>query len=103
MPYDKYEHWPLPTRGGNVYPVYSTPGRRIEEQVLEDLAKTDDEVDKLELLDSFAAYYRRAYRKEFAESLAILAGGALGKLLRPFILSQFPEPSPPHRARVAGK
>ena len=102
MPYDKYQNWPLPSREGNVFPAQTSgidKGSEIEEQVLLDLVQAMDVVDKLEILDSYAAYAQRAYRKEFAESLAIQAGDALGQLLIPLVTSRMPDPRPGHRAR----
>lgn len=99
MPYDKYQNWPLPTRSGNVYAIMQ--GYSIEEQVLKDLEDVKDDVDKLEILDSFAAYTIRAFRKEFAEDTAIVVGQQLGSFLIPFILSKILDAAPVHRARAS--
>lgn len=97
MSYDKYKNWSLPTRSGNIIPVMQSRG--IEQQVLQDLAEATDEIDKLEILDSFAAYAKRAYRQEFAEGAAIITGQQLGSLLEPVFLSRLPEVIPLHRGR----
>ena len=76
-------------------------GRGVEEQVLKDLSDAKDEIDKLEILDSFAAYTQRAYRQELAAIASILAGQQLGALLEPFLLSRLPEVVPIHRGRPA--
>lgn len=99
MPYDKYQNWPLPARSGRVFSVMQ--GRGIEEQVLQDLANAKDEIEKLEILDSFAAYAKRAYRQEFTEIAAILTGQYLGSLLEPLFLSRLPEVVLTHRGRPA--
>ena len=99
MSYDKYQNWPLPLRSGSVFPVMQSHG--INEQVLKDLAEAEDEIERLELLDSFAAYAERAYRHSFAENMATQAGLLLGELLNPFILSHLPVVSPVHRGRPA--
>lgn len=97
MPYDKYRNWPLPARSGRAVPVMPGPG--IEEQVLQDLADAKDEIEKLEILDSFAAYAQRHYRQEFAEGAAIMAGQYLVSLLEPFFLSRLPDVGLRHRGR----
>ncbi len=97
MLYDKYRNWPLPRREGNVYSVRHS--RQIGDQVLKDLAETEDEIDKKEILDSYAAYVERAYRQDVAESAAILAGQQLGSLLEPLFLSRLPEVTPLVRGR----
>lgn len=99
MPYDKYRNWPLPARSGRVFSVMQ--GRGIEEQVLQDLANAKDEFEKLEILDSFAAYAKRHYRQECAELAAIVTGQYLGSLLEPFFLSRLPEVGLIHRGRPA--
>lgn len=54
MSYDKYRTWPLPGRIPG--PMKLGPRLSLEEQVLKDLDETKDDVEKLEILDSFAAY-----------------------------------------------
>ncbi len=97
MPYDKYRDWPLPTRSGNVFPVMQSQG--IEHQVLQDLTGAEDEIARLEILDSFAAYAKRAYRQEFAEDAATTTGQQLGAFLEPVFLSRLPNVVPGHRGR----
>ncbi len=97
MPYDKYKDWPLPRKVGNIFPVMQSSG--IEAQVLKDLEEAKDEIDKLEILDSFAAYAERAYRQDFAETAAALTGQQLGALLEPVFLSRMPSVAPMHRGR----
>ena len=99
MTYDKYRDWPLPSRSGNIFSVMQ--GSRIEEQVLKDLSDAKDEIDKLEILDSFAAYTQRAYRQELAEIASIVGGQQLGALLEPILLSRLPVVTPTHRGRPA--
>lgn len=98
MPYDKYRDWPLPA---NVFSVMQ--GRGIEKQVLQDLIDAKDDIEKLEILDSFAAYAKRAYRQEFAQDAAQITGQQLGSLLEPLFLSRLPAVRPLGRPRTATK
>jgi len=100
MPYDKYHNWPLPglIRG----PMEIGSHRSIEEQVLLDLKEAKEDIDKLEILDSYSCYAQRAYRQDFAESTARLVGQELGTILAPVFLSRLPEVMATHRARVGG-
>lgn len=100
MVYDKYRTWPLPgtlPRG----PVKLGPSTSIEEMVLKDLSETGDQVEKLEILDSYAAYIQRAYRQDFAETSAAFVGQQLGQILEPVFLNRLPEPVVLHRGRAA--
>lgn len=100
MSYDKYRNWPLP--GKSMMPRVQDH-KTIEEQVLEDLASTDDEIEKLEILDSYSAYIQRSYRKDLAVKSAIAAAHAIGDLLEPSLLSKLPDAFIPHRPRVVQK
>jgi hypothetical protein len=102
MPFDKYSNWPFPFHR----PSYPPPPeiRRpitIEEQVISDLEMTKDVVDKLEILDSYAAYSKRSYRAELAEQLSISVGQQLERILRPTIETWLPEIRPPSRPRMS--
>lgn len=101
MPYDKYRNWPLPIKSGNIFPVFRRQG--LEEQVLEDLAAAGDKIDKLEILDSYAACCQRAYRKKVAEALSFAAGRIFETLLEPNILPRLPEVDLFRRGRPATK
>jgi len=94
--YDKYRNWALQRIG----PINLGMQRQsLEKLVLEDLASTEDELEKLEILDSYAAYCKRVYRQELAESSAALAGQQLGALLKSVFSSQLPEIAPLQRPR----
>ena len=101
MPFDKYRNWPLPTREGNIFPVHHR--QNLEEQVLKDLDATGDETEKLEILDSYAAYVQRAYRQEIAGALSIWSGRILEILIEPNILSRLPDVTLVHRGKPAAK
>jgi len=101
MPYDKYHNWPLPRLEGNIFPVLQSQG--LEAQVLNDLAATGDEIEKLEILDSFAAYAQRAYRLRLAQVFSFGASRIIETLLGPNILSRLPEVDLVHRGRPATK
>lgn len=61
MPYDKYRNWKLDT---------PSDGNKLKELVLKDLQETGDEIEKLEILDSFEAAVERAHTAELAEHLS---------------------------------
>ena len=88
MSFDKYRDWALP---GTVRSMLMGKHITLEEQVLKDLNDTTDDAEKLEILDSFAAYHKREYRQSMAESVANLTGQSLGNLLAPIFLSRLPE------------
>ena len=99
MSYDKYRTWPLTGRSGNFFTVPTDSG--IEEQVLKDLASASDETEKLEILDSFAVYAQRVFRRDLALTFADAASYWTKEIINPFILSKMPEVSPPRRPRPA--
>jgi len=92
MPYDKYRNWPLG-------PPYET--NRLKQQVLEDILNAEDEIDKLEILDSFEAYVERVNTAELAEHLSSQILLAAGPFLTGAILSKLPSPMPISRPRRA--
>jgi hypothetical protein len=101
MSYDKYRDWPLPGLSRTQLLV-GLKKRELEEQVLEDLAAAKDEDEKLEILDSYAAYWQRAYAKDFADEASSQAGIALGQLLSPVFELRMPTVICKHRG-VIGK
>lgn len=101
MSFDKYRNWPLPRQEGNIFPILQNQG--LEDQVLKDLATTGDEIEKLEILDSFTAYAQRAYRERLAKALSFGASRILETLLDPNILSRLPDIDLVHRGRPAAK
>ena len=92
MPYDKYRNWKL----GTPYEVDT-----LKRQVLEDIHDAEDEIDKLEILDSFEAYVERAHNSEIAEHLSNQILLAAGPFLTGAILSKLPSPMPISRPRRA--
>jgi len=55
--HDRYRNWYIPYQ---VQPII--PARKpIEQQGLEDLTSAGNELEKLEILDSYAAYAQRHY------------------------------------------
>jgi hypothetical protein len=82
--------------------MVSMPGRRgIEQQVLVDLSAMTDEVDKLEILDSYGAYTQRVYQAEIAQTYAHRAGDAIASVLGSYFFSQLPPVYVPSRPRMA--
>lgn len=61
MSYDKYRNW----KPGTPYDA-----NRLKERVLKDIEEAKEEVEKLEILDSFEAYVERAHTVELAEHLS---------------------------------
>ena len=98
MVHDKYRDWPLPGTERSAIKI----GQEIslEEKVLKDLEETRDDIEKLEILDSYAAYAQRSYRKAFAEASSFLVGQQLGAILEPVLLSRLPEVHTYPRPRV---
>ena len=90
MPYDKYRNWgpDLPYHEG------------IKKQVIEDLQATEDEIDKLEIVDSFEAYVERQQQNDLAEHVARLATNyVVLPLLSDFLKARMPGSRPISRPR----
>ena len=85
MFHDKYRNWPLPA---NRAPVLSCTD--LKTQLLQDLAATDDQIEQLEILDSYEAWAKRAYAQEVAQALSLTFSKTLGSLMAGGILSQLP-------------
>lgn len=90
MAYDKYRNW------GPDKPNHEG----IKRQVLEDLNETDDEIDRLEILDSFESYVERQQQNELAEHVARLATNyIILPLLGDFLKARMPGSMPMGRGR----
>ena len=61
MPYDKYRNWKVDI---------PSEMNKLKEMVLKDLDDTGDEIERLEILDSFEAAVERAHTAELAEHLS---------------------------------
>ena len=94
--HDRYRHWSLPFQA----PVMPTR-KALEYQVIEDLASTDNEMEKLEILDSYAAYQQRVYRAKMIEGLILQSGRLTQTILAPWFREIIPEVQVPHRAAKA--
>ncbi|MBA7662889.1 hypothetical protein ES703_70922 [subsurface metagenome] len=92
MPYDKYRDW----KPGTPYET-----NRLKQQVLGDIQEAEDEIDRLEILDSFEAYVERVNTAELAEHLSNQILLAAGPFLTGAILSKLPSPMPMPRPRRA--
>jgi len=92
MPYDKYVHWKLDT------PMEMN---KLKGQVLKDLQVTKDEIDQLEILDSFEVAVERAHTADLAEHLS----NQILFIVRPFltvaIQGKLPASMPISRPRSA--
>lgn len=99
MSYDKYRNWPLRSKSGNVFPVFPSTG--IEKQVIEDLEEAKDPIEKLEILDSFAAYAQRDHQMRLAQECSYHIARLLASILESFILEKMPLVQPVARGRVA--
>lgn len=94
--HDRYQHWSLP------FQAPMAPSRKaLEYQVLEDLASTDDELEKLEILDSYAAYSQRAYREIMVMGFTQQASRLAETIFAPWIREAIPPVHAPHRAAMA--
>lgn len=97
MPYDKYRNWKT-----------SLGGDDIKEQVLRDLLATvapggvGDDIDRLEILDSYESFVERKHDEELAEHFALLI---LNNMIRPLLVeftkSRMPGSMPISRGRPA--
>lgn len=93
MSYDKYRNWKAETP----FDVNT-----LKQQVLKDIHEAEDEIDKLEILDSFEAYVERNQQGELGERFALIA---LDYLIRPLLVefakSKMPGSMPTSRSRMA--
>ena len=94
---DRYRNWYMPY---GAQPMISTR-KSIEQQVLEDLANTDDETEKVEILDSYAAYAQRCYRAQMVEGFAQESGRIASSLFGPWLRELIPQVQVIHRAAKA--
>ena len=92
MSYDKYRNW----KPGTFHEANT-----LKKQVLKDLGEAEDEIDKLEILDSFEAYVERVHTAELAEHLSNQILFALQPFLTGAILGKLPASMPISRGRVA--
>lgn len=94
MPYDKYRNWS--TEFVNPPRLH----RDIKEQVVIDFLEAKEQVDRLEILDSFQAYVERVYRKELLLELSQMILSRLGTPVAGALATFIPEPHPSPRARM---
>ncbi len=93
MAYDKYRNWKSKVPHGRDI---------LRRQVLKDIHEAEDEVDKLEILDSFEAYVERSEQEDLAEHFAFLVlDYAIRPLLVEFVKSKMPGSMPISRPRAA--
>lgn len=94
MPYDKYVHWK---------PGTFSEMNKLKEQVLRDLLATKDEIDQLEILDSFEAAVERAHTAKLGEHLSNQILFIVQPFLTAAIQGKLPASSPISRGRMAQK
>jgi len=94
---DRYRNWYPPYGAQPVMPTRIS----IEQQVLEDLANTDNEMEKLEILDSYAAYAQRCYRVLIVEGFAQESGRIASSIFGPWVKELIPQVQVIHRAGKA--
>jgi len=92
MSYDKYRHWKV---------EIPTEMLRLKEMVLKDLQSTKDEIDQLEILDSFEAAVERAHTAELAEHLSNQILSLAQPFLTAAIQGKLPASMPITRPRQA--
>lgn len=91
---DKYRYWRIPGDENflNLSKAFFPRQQPdIQLQVLKDLAEAKDEIEKYEILDSYAAYAQRVYQRQVATSqskrIGELITTILEHFLRPFLLA----------------
>jgi hypothetical protein len=77
--------------------------KSLEYQVLEDLASTDNELEKLEILDSYAAYSQRCYRTIMTMGFTQQASRLAEAILAPWIREAIPPVHVAHRGAKADR
>ena len=93
MSYDKYRNWKPRT----LHDVDT-----LKRLVLMDIHEAEDEIDKIEILDSFEAYVERNQQEELAEHFALLVlNNTIRPLLVEFVKSRMPGSMPMSRSRAA--
>jgi len=94
MPYDRYRNWDV---------RLPMELNKLKEQVLRDLAETPEEIDRLEILDSFETAVERAHTADLGEHLA----DQILFIVRPFLIAaiqgKLPTSSPISRPRAVHK
>ncbi len=101
--HDRYRNWAIPYERA-ARAALPLPGRKsIEEQVLEDLASTDNELEKLEILDSYAGYAQRYYRAKMVEGFAQESGRIATSIFGPWVRELIPQVQVIHRAAKASE
>ena len=86
--HDRYRDWER--RGSRVVRL-GIKTICIEDQVLLDLATTEDELEKLEILDSFGAHAMRHYRQRLIDFAVQKAVELTAKSLGSWIQDMFPQ------------
>jgi len=97
--HDRYQLWSLPFQVAPVVPTRKS----LEYQVLEDLASAENEMERLEILDSYAAYQQRVYRARMIEGFTEEAGRLARSLSVLWLREIIPPVYAPHRAARAEK
>lgn len=92
MPYDKYVRWKLDA---------PSEMNKLKHQVLTDLQDTEDETDRLEILDSFEAAVERAHTAELAEHFSNQILLIVQPFLTAAIQGKLPASRPMARPRAA--
>lgn len=90
MSHDKYRNWK---------PGTPSEMNKLKRQVLDDLQGTSDEIDQLEILDSFEAAVERAHTADLAEYLS----NQILFIVQPFLIAaiqgKLPNSMPVSRGR----
>ena len=92
MSYDKYRNW----KTGTFAEMH-----KLKELVLKDIEETGDEIDRLEILDSFEAAVERAHTAELAEHLSNKILLIVQPFLTAAINAKLPGSTPVSRPRAA--
>lgn len=92
MSYDRYRSWDV---------KLPMEMNKLKDQVLNDLLEATEEVDKLEILDSFQAAVERAHTAELAEHFSNQILFLVQPFLTAAIQGKLPASSPISRPRMA--
>lgn len=91
---DRYRYWVPTSRSMHAMPFKA---KKIEDQVLEDLANAKSEAEKLEILDSYYVYAQRLFRLDEIETYSREAGNLVTRLFSALLSQSLPDITPPYR------
>ena len=99
---DRYKHWYDfdDSSRAPIRPIMKRRYRDLEDLVLEDLAKAQNDEEKIEILDSYSLANQRKYRNELYQFVLDIGQRLFVKMLGPAMKLNLPEPQPPYHPYV---